>query len=432
MTAKIKKVKKYSKADLAGIRAGDVIEEINKTKPRDVIDYQISCSDEDLLIKIRRGSGHHAVRLPANDREPMGITFSDSIFDRVKTCVNNCRFCFIDQLPKGLRKSLYVKDDDFRLSFLYGNFITLTNLGENDIDRILNQRLSPLYVSLHSIDPDVRGSLIRPRKHDRAVDYLKKLIGGGIETHIQIVLCPGFNDGDDLTTTLKWLTGIGAASVGIVPVGLTGHRDGLDEPGAVDKAGAERAIELITGVQIGNLKLYGRRIVFLADEFYLLTGAPLPPYEHYEDFFQLENGIGIARRFIDDSLREMSRKMPRLINRKRFTLVTTELAVVPVTRVADAFSQKWGLDVDVVTAKNRFLGGGVSVSGLLAGADVIDTFENIDKNSTVLVPDICLNADDLFLDNFNKESVKESAPFELEFVSSRGDAFIRKLYGMAS
>lgn len=417
-----------SPADSVGIRPGDELMSLNNAPLRDVLDYQIACLDEHLKFEIKRGGRCVTFDLHREDLRPLGIKFAGSIFNRLKTCVNSCIFCFIDQLPPKLRSSLYLKDDDYRLSFLYGNFITLTNLVDRHIDRIIEQRLSPLYVSLHSIDPRIRRLLIRPKREDKALDFLSKLIVGGIDVHVQVVLCPGINDGNDLDKTVSSLADLGVKSIGIVPVGLTGYRDGLPPIRPATGDIASKIIEQIIPYQQQYLKTYGRRLVFLADEFYLLAGFELPLAAAYEDYPQIENGIGIARLFlqeVEEGLLELEKPGNR---RNDLVMVTSGMAAPIIKRAAKMIGAAWNADIQILRVRNRFFAGGVSVTGLLTGRDIIDAIQESGLcGRTFLIPDVCLNGDRLLLDDITESEVRQCAPGCVEFVPSTGRRFMARL-----
>ena len=281
-------------AHRAGIAADDVVVSADGAKLRDILDWQWHSDGLSLDVAVQSAEGTvRDVSLVREPGEPWGIEFADAIFDRIRVCSNNCAFCFMAQLPEGMRSSLYLRDDDFRLSFLHGNFISLTNLSDEDVERIAEQHLSPLYISLHAVDPDVRRELVCARE-DRALERFDQLVEEGIDLHVQIVLVPGVNDGDRLDETLTWLAEReGVVSVGIVPLGYTRHQERYDRSYA-DQIAAATVIQQVQRWQFAMKERDGVSWVHLADEFYLNARAPMPTAEWYDDFPQYENGIGIG------------------------------------------------------------------------------------------------------------------------------------------
>jgi len=427
VNAKIVEVKSNSVADLAEIRPGDVLKRIDDTSLRDIIDFQIYSDEPKFKLNILRDGRdicHEIKKMPG---EPLGLRFSSSIFDKVKCCKNKCVFCFIDQLPRGVRKSLLIKDDDYRLSFLYGNFITLTNLEESDLERIIEQRLSPLYVSLHSTNPMVRSKLMRTKGEDKALKYLKRLLNAEIRVHIQIVLCPGINDGDVLMSTLSELSRnySGIESVGIVPVGLTTHREGLYPLRSFTSREAATLIEEVKRFQEKFLKENTSPWVFLADEFYLLAKMPLPNMEHYQDFPQIENGIGLSRLFLNE-FEEAFNKHADDFRPLRGTLLTGEMAE-PIFKNVVAKLKQFGVFLKVKKVPNRFFGGKVSVTGLITGSDVLGLINKESIDGPIILPDIVLNEDKVFLDDLTVEELEERLSVPVSVVPSDGKGFVKDL-----
>ncbi len=289
-----------SAGERAGVETGDIVRLMNAKRPRDVIEYSLLADPAVVDLVVTRGSGDVMLRVEKQEGEPLGIEVSSALFDRVTTCDNHCAFCFIHQLPKGMRRSLYLKDDDYRLSFLYGNFTTLTRFSEMDLERVLDERLSPLYVSIHATDPELRARLLRNPRGATSLRWLRALLDGGIEVHGQVVVCPGVNDGSILEDTLAGILDMypELASVAVVPLGISREStDASMRPHS--RAEAEQALSTIGAYQEVFLEALARRMVFAADEYYLMSGRPFPPSGEYEGFPQHENGVGIARAFHD-------------------------------------------------------------------------------------------------------------------------------------
>src|SRR5580658_7116248 len=300
---KVVAVTESSPAALSGIRAGDEFLLLNGRSPRDVIEYSLLVDEPDLDLVVRRHGLAEPIGVQVHKEpgEPLGVEVSSAVFDRVRTCDNHCEFCFIHQLPKGMRRSLYLKDDDYRLSFLYGNFTTLTRFTELDLERVLTERLSPLFVSIHATDPDIRARMLRNRRGATSLRWLRALLDGGIEVHGQIVVCPGINDGAVLEDTLCGILERfpDLASAAAVPLGVSRYTtEGAMRPHLPGEAAA--VIDTVEAWQATFRDALGRRLVFAADEYYLLAGRPFPPASDYEGFAQLENGIGLAAAFASE------------------------------------------------------------------------------------------------------------------------------------
>lgn len=420
--ALISMVEPGSPADAAGIRSGDRVAALNGRILRDVIDYQLAREADELDFALVRAGRSFHIQLSRLDGRPVGLAFEKSLFDRQKLCQNHCLFCFVDQLSPGCRPTLYIKDDDFRLSFLYGNFITLTNLSQADLARIKDQRLSPLYASIHATDSEIRRRLIGPPAVDKALKNLKTLLVAGVEVHIQIVACPGINDGIVLDETLKTLLAefAAVASVGVVPVGLTGHREGLPDIRGFGKREAAALLGQVRVWQERALEKKGYRWVYAADEFYLMTSEAVPPEIDYDDFPQVENGIGIVRLFLDEIDDWAAQHGAGGRSGRKINLVTAPLAAKVFKTALPTISESIGRGVDMITADNRWLGGDVSVAGLLAGADVIEAIETATVSGPVLVPGVCLNPDGLFLDDMSIDDVVAATGAEVIVVPSTG------------
>jgi putative radical SAM enzyme (TIGR03279 family) len=408
-----------SPADRAGLRSGDRLLAADGDLLRDVLDWQWASDGYAVELTVDSESGERTVRLERAPGEAWGIEFAEQLFDRVRVCSNNCAFCFMSQLPKGMRRSLYLRDDDFRLSFLSGNFITLTNLSDADVERIVEQHLSPLYVSLHSSDPEVRMSLVCARE-DRALERFDQLVEAGIDLHVQIVLVPGVNDGQQLDRTLTWLAEReGVESVGIVPLGYTRHQERFRSSYA-EPIAAATVIQQVQSWQFQMKERDGVAWVYLADEFYLNARAPIPTTEWYDEYPQYENGIGIVRAFVDEASEQ----------RERFLQVIAQLpaeqdAVTVVTGIMSATTQAGALQafeavgrVRLLCVPNRFFGGNVSVTGLLVGADIVSAIAQDGARGIYLLPDVVLNADGLTLDDMSFEQIQEASGADVRLVSS--------------
>ncbi|HOY43309.1 MAG TPA: DUF512 domain-containing protein [bacterium] len=390
-----------------GLQPGDEIIAIDSHEIRDPIDFQFYSAEESYCLHLRRGGHEWKVNLAPEESGWLGVEFADMEYH---SCGNKCVFCFVDQNPPGMRKSLYFKDEDYRLSFLYGNYVTLTNLSRSHLERIVEQRLSPLYVSVHSTEDDLRKRMLGLRRSDRLLEKIDFLARGGIELHAQIVLCPEWNDGEHLEKTLADLAARFPAvqSVAVVPLGLTGHREELTPLRTVTPA---EAVGLLVSEKRWEKEFRSRlgvAFVYLADEFYLLAGAPLPSAARYDGFPQIENGVGMTRSFLDRFARQKYR-FPREVKPVRVRIVSGELAAPILTaRVLPVLNTISGLQAEVVAVKNRFFGGKVTVSGLITGGDIIGQLRGMERADLIMIPPNCRNGDGLFLDDLDLDGLSRA------------------------
>ncbi|MDR3687215.1 MAG: DUF512 domain-containing protein [Coriobacteriia bacterium] len=425
-------VEPASPAARAGLRAGDVVVSADGQMLRDILDWQWASDGATVEVARRRGETVDTLTLTRDPGEAWGLDFAEAVFDGVRTCRNRCAFCFMTQLPKGLRRALYLRDDDYRLSFLQGNFVTLTNLSDADVERIAEQRLSPLYVSLHAIDPALRTELVCARE-DRALERLDELLADGIDFHVQIVLVPGINDGDVLEHSLTWLAEReGILSVGVVPLGFTAHQERFSASyGDVAAAGA--IIDQIEPWQSAFRERDGVTWVYLADEFYLNAQRDVPPAEHYDGFPQYENGIGLVRSFLDETaemlppLRAAVQAVPRTL---RLGFVTGELFAPVLQRLFYRLSA--GQHVEVLASENHFFGGNVSVTGLLTAADILPTIASATECDVVFVPSIAVNADGLMLDDVPVVELGMRSGRDVRLLSCTAGGLVAALEGLAA
>ena len=383
----IERIQKGSLAEKSGLQAGDVVLSINSRPLRDPIDFMYYCGDDLLTIQVKRVGQITPIEIRRRDEIEFGIEFKPF---KVMTCKNNCVFCFVKQLPSGLRKTLYVKDEDYRMSFLYGNYITLSNLTKEDKKRIVEQRLSPLYISVHSTNKAVRNKLLGNPKGPDIMKELKFFADNKLRFNVQIVLCPGYNDGEELKQTLSNLYRFYpyVLSIAVVPVGLTIHRNKDLRP--VEKEDAESALKIIESFQKRFMKKHGNPIVYGADELYLKAGHPFPPLKEYGELYQLENGVGMVPLFLNQAKRI---RVPKTMPQGKKFLTFTGVSFYPfLKKFLDRISEKEHLSIDVLAVENTFFGPSVTVAGLLSGRDVIKTIlDRTDGYDMILVPDVVLN-----------------------------------------
>ncbi len=382
---------------VSGLRPGDRIHRVNGERIDDAIDFHVRAAERDVLLEIERGSEFYAVEIVREPGESFGLSFEEGALRR---CNNRCVFCFVRQLPQGLRPSLYVKDDDYRLSFLHGSYVTLTNLRSRDIDRIVAQRLSPQFVSVHATDPVVRQRLLGRRGPAPIMPLLRRLADQGIQLHAQIVLCPGWNDGPHLERTVHELACLHPAlrSIALVPVGLTRYRRALPRLRPVTPELAARYVCSAATAGEAFLAAYGERLVYCADELFLLAGQPIPPAEYYGDLPQLENGVGMLRATVDGWERSSRRLAAVSRPGVRIGMVTGTLAAASMREIAAEAAERCSLRVELVVVRNRFFGETVTVSGLLTGGDILKALAEHGRFDCVLLPPNCLNDDGLTLD----------------------------------
>lgn len=425
---KIANVLEGSPAWEIGILPGDELVSINSQPVRDMLEYRYLAADESLDIHVLREGRILSFAINKDMDEDLGIEFEEELFDGLHICRNNCIFCFLRQMPKGMRSSLYVRDDDYRLSLAHGNYITLSNVTDDDLDRICSQRMSPLYISVHTTDPELRTSMLRNKNAGRIMDQLKRLAESRITMHTQIVLCPGMNDGEHLERTIRDLSSLHpwVSDIAIVPVGLTKHRDGLAPLQSVDPSLAGEIIPLCISKQKEFMDRFGTRLVFPSDELYILSGTEIPDTEAYEGFPQLEDGIGVTRIFLDEleQARRMMRNTP--LRPGKYVLVTGTLAAPMVQRLADTLNRIDGITAKICTIKNKFLGETVTVTGLLTGQDIAEQLKCIAKESEVLIPDVMLK-DGRFLDDMTPSEIEASLGIKIAAVPASPLAVVERL-----
>lgn len=414
---------KASIADEVGLEPGDTLLSINGQPVEDLLDYQFYSQDDNITLVIEKKNGETwSVDIEKDFDDELGLLFEGVVFDRIRLCRNRCMFCFIDQMPPAMRETLYVKDDDYRYSFLFGNYITLTNLSDDDWNKLESMRLSPLYVSVHTTSGPLRQQMMKNPRAAHIMEDLQRLKQVGIQVHTQIVLCPDLNDGQELVKSINELADLypSVQSVGIVPVGLTGHRDKLPHLRTFTAQEARELIEEVNQWQNTFRSRFGIGFVYLADEFYVKAGIPVPPADYYDAYSQIENGIGLIRLFMDD-WQEIKRDLPNQIDPVQVFLITGESARTVMQTVAEDLNRVKGLGVEVIAVPNQYFGGGVTVTGLLTGTDIINCLQNNYRGKKVVIPEVLLQeGSTMLLDNIT-----------LEEIASRTGAVIRTTDGSA-
>ena len=404
----IKSIVSGSLADQAGLQPGDLILEINGASVDDLIDFQFYSTDESLHFLVERSGQSISFKISSMDGETLGLEFESMQFC---SCGNHCIFCFIDQNPKGMRETIYFKDEDYRLSFLFGNYVTLTQVNQADLDRIVRQRLSPLYVSIHAVQPTIRKKLLGIKKDDHLIEKMDFLVKNHIDLHGQIVLCPGINDGQVLEDSIHALSTFTPylQSVSIVPVGLTKHRRDLPKLEVFNKERSQKLLQQVQPWQEKFKKTLGEPFVYLADEIYIRAGEPFPEIEHYGDFWQIDNGVGMMRWFLDDAF-EAALNFPKKIERFKTITWVSGVSAAPFLRenILPLFQKIKNLKIQIHEVQNQFYGETVTVTGLLTAQDIIKSCRKIPNNHILVLPPNCLNHDKKFLDDLTVEDVSNA------------------------
>lgn len=429
---KIVSVLRNSIAEELEVEAGDELISVNGASIQDYIDYKFQISDYEIVLEIKKPDGEiWELEIEKEYDEDLGIIFENPLMDNIKVCKNNCIFCFIDQMPRGMRKTLYLKDDDTRLSFLYGNFITLTNLSDDEIDRIIKYRISPIKVSVHATDLNVRNEMMGKDDGKDIIQYLKKLSDAEITVDCQIVLCRNINDKDVLNNTIDDLIKLypNVRSVAVVPVGLTDYRERLYNLERFDK---ESSLELISQVEKKQKDLFkqnGTRFVFIADEFYVLSQGEFPKYSDYEEFDQIENGIGLFRLFereIEDSLKKLKR-VGTLKSEKKFTIVTGVAAFELMSKLVRRITEKTGIEIEVVKIINECFGKNITVAGLVTGKDIINQLRGKGYEN-LIIPKVMVEFEDsIFLDDMKIEDLEKELDTKVYVCEVNGNKLINLL-----
>lgn len=425
----IEKVEHNSIAEEIGIVPGDVLLSINNNKVKDIIDYKYLLSDDYVVICIQKGDGDiWEVEIEKEYDEDLGIYFTNPLIDRAKNCRNNCMFCFIDQLPKGMRETLYFKDDDSRLSFLQGNFITLTNLDDREIDRIIRYRLSPINISVHTTNPELRKKMLNNKNAGKLFGILKRFSEVNIQMNCQIVLVPGVNDGIELDRTLDELSILSPSvnSIAVVPVGITKYREGLPHIEPFDEIKSKNLLEYIMVKQDNFYAKLGTRLVFPSDEFYCLADIELPSYDEYEGFPQLENGVGLMRLFSHEVSKELELIDMDMINKKRYIVATGTIASEFMKSVCESIMEKIKhLYINVIPIKNDFFGHKITVSGLITGRDLIEQVSEYKDYDGIIIPESMLrDGEELFLDDYTITDIKEKLNTDVIVSKVDGSYFV--------
>ncbi len=417
------------------IEPGDILLSINGSKVKDVIDYKYLISDEYLEVEIRKKNSEiWVLEIEKEYNEDLGIIFTNPLIDKAKSCKNKCMFCFIDQLPPNMRDTLYFKDDDSRLSFLQGNFITLTNMSDDEIDRIIKYRLSPINVSVHTTNPDLRVKMLKNKNAGKVYEILKRFHEANLDVNCQIVLVPGVNDGMELERTIKDLSKLypTIGSVAVVPVGITKYRDNLERLRPFDEKEAIELISFIEKIQMEFLNTFGSRFVFLSDEFYSLSKVKLPEYHDYEGFPQYENGVGLMKSFEYEIQEELKITKEPISIDKKYIVATGTLAYDYMVRIIEMIKSRFeNLNIKVIPIENNFFGKTITVSGLITGGDLLSQLKPYSDVDKIFIPRSMLKGDEeIFLDNISLADIKNQLGIDIVPSKVEGKEFLNCLRGV--
>lgn len=431
---RVKEVEEGSIAWELGVEPGDVLLQINKHIIEDVFDYHYYVNDEELLVLIRKPDGEEwELEIEKDYEEDLGITFESGLMDEYRSCRNKCMFCFIDQMPPGMRETLYFKDDDSRLSFLQGNYITLTNMSDHDVERIVQYHLEPINVSIHTTNPELRCKMLHNRFAGEALKKIQTLYEGGITMNGQIVLCKGINDGEELERSIrdmvKWMPNL--QSVSVVPVGMTKYREGLYPLEPFQKEDAREVLGIIHKWQDKIYQEYGTHFIHAGDEWYLLAEMDVPEEERYDGYLQLENGVGMMRLLLNE-FEEGFQKLEGDAKERHASLATGKLAYPFIKRMAERLTEKYpNLDMQVYCIRNDFFGESITVAGLITGQDLKAQLTGQKLGDRLLLPIAMLrNEEDVFLDDMTISQLSEALQVRIDVVKSSGQDLIDAILQM--
>ena len=423
MAMKIARVEPGSEAEVLGLGPGDELLSVDENELNDSLDYDFYTDSKSFHLKARVADGIREWDVQRTERGPFGCDFQTYLGDQKHSCSNHCMFCFIDQLPPGMRESLYFKDDDERLSFLFGNYITMTNMQDHEIDRIIKMHISPINISVHTTNPQLRVRMLANRRGGEVLKYLPRLVEGGIAVNCQLVLCRGINDGEELRRTLGDLLELTpmVQSIAAVPCGVTDYRQNLFKQTPYDAETSAAVIDIMEEFGDECKRRHGKRIIYPSDEWYLKAGRPIPEPEFYEDYDQLENGVGMMSLFREEFLAELE-KPHRIYGTKKMDVVTGTMAAPLITEMMDELHRQYPMiEVKVHPIKNNFFGGNVGVAGLVTATDIIAQCEGRLSSGTLGVPAVMLREEkDTFLDDMTIEQLGQRLGVKVEVLPTGG------------
>lgn len=420
-------------AEEVGIEAGDILVSISGQEVIDALDYHLMAQEEEILLTIRKKETNEVweIEIEKEEDEELGLVFQNNLMDEYQSCRNKCVFCFIDQLPPNMRETLYFKDDDARLSFLQGNYITLTNMTEREVARIIKYHLSPINLSIHTMNMTLRKTMLKNRFADKLIPYMDRLFEAHITMNGQIVLCKGLNDQEELAFSIEKMIAYlpHLQSVSIVPVGLSKHREGLYPLEPFEKEDAKAVIELIDKWQVDCKEKHQTHFIHAADEFYFLAGVSVPEEVTYDNYLQLENGVGSTRLFIE-TVKEHQEKLKPHSQSRRCTLVTGMLMGELLKQIVNGFKMICpGVDAQVVPIVNHFFGERITVSGLLTGQDIVEQLRGLDLGTCLYLPNNVLKSgESVLLDDYSLKDIEEQLGIEVKMLDQYGEDFVEEIY----
>lgn len=410
------------------LEKGDLILSINGKQVKDIIDYKYLISDNYILLKIEKPNGElWEFEIEKDFDEDLGLAFTNPLIDKAKSCKNKCIFCFIDQLPPNMRETLYFKDDDSRLSFLQGNFISLTNMSDEEIDRIIEYRLSPINISVHTTNPELRIEMLKNKNAGKIYPILERFHQAELEINCQIVLVPDVNDGEELDRTLMDLSKLypSVKSIAVVPIGITKYREHLEKVKNFDSKRAKDILIYFEHIQKKFLSTLGSRFVFPSDEFFALSDSPLPSAEEYEGYPQLENGVGLMKSFQEEVIEELKNVSDEDSVDKKIIIATGTLAFEFMKNIASEVEKKYrDLDLQVIPITNNFFGENITVSGLITGIDLIERLKGLDVDKIMIPRSMMKSGEDIFLDNLTVVDVEKELEIPIIITEVSGKEFI--------
>ncbi len=428
----INSVRENSIADKKKLKSGDLLISINDNEINDVLDYDFYATESELTLVVERESKQAKIKLNKSEYEDIGLVFSTYLIDEQRNCQNKCIFCFIDQLPEGLRETLYFKDDDDRLSFLFGNYITLTNIKDSDIDRIIKMKISPINISVHTTNPELRVRIMKNKFAGDSLRHLYKLAQAGIKLNCQLVLMPEINDGDELISSLTDLAVLypNVNSIACVPVGVTCHREGLAPLKEYTKEQATEVIGIIESFSNTMLKEHGKRLIYPSDEFFIKAQLPIPAYEYYDDFCQIENGVGMLAMLKYEFMQAFEHEGDS--DMYRVTTLATGFDAFPfIFELVQILNQKFpNVVCNVIPIQNQFFGETISVAGLIVGQDLVNQLSGMDFGEELLLPSCMLRHEgDMFLDNMTLDELQSQLGVTVRLCSNDGADLLDAMLG---
>ncbi len=432
MSVKIARVEPGSVCDKKGIKPGDTLLAVNGNDIKDVLDYRFYMTEKKVKLSFLKGGRKKSFTVKKEEGEDVGLDFETYLMDRQHSCKNKCIFCFVDQLPEGMRDSLYFKDDDDRLSFLFGNYVTLTNLDDEEVERLIKMRISPINISVHTMNPELRVKMMANPRSGESLKYLKRFADAGLTINSQLVLCPGINDGDELEYSLRKLFEYYPAmgSIACVPVGLTKHRSGLCPLEPYGKESAAKVIDTIDRLNEEFKKEHSVKIAYASDEFYLIAEREIPPCEYYDDFPQLDNGVGMWALLKSEFIEALS--SCGVTEKKRKATLVTGTAAYPLMSELCSLARKKisGLEIEAVPVVNNLFGESVTVSGLISGSDIFESVKDKDIGEELIIPPNCLRSEgDMFIDSMTVEELGEKLGARITQNGNSGADLLRAMIG---